>query len=194
MKTINTIQDFVLEDQHLYPVKIIYDIVSQDAISNKIRSFANLPEGWDFGVGTHPSPKMIRKALEIERWGSFFHLKTNAFPGTDGEISITFYCKDESVDVTINLDLSYTVTYEKGIGVAYDQVAYEENVKLATVLNFLNRLSCTRWRSSEDFLEPSTIPNSGDFEVTPSKTPREQSPSLIWSAFKIALPTVSVPI
>ncbi len=142
----------------------------EDPVRRKIRTFGKLPKGWDFGVGTHAAPATMRRALDIQSLGPCLQLKTNAFPGAGGEISITFYCGEDSVDVTVNPCGTYTITHERGIGVDYEEVAYKEHATLATVLRFLKKLSCAGWKSSEDFMQVSTTPISSDFEAMLSRT------------------------
>ena len=96
-------------------------------IENKIISFGNLEEGWNFGEGSPASKNVINKALEIYHIGQQFDLECEVFPSTDGGICVSFYKKEHMIDFTIDpSDLSIEFVYEKGIGFKYETIDESE--------------------------------------------------------------------
>lgn len=59
---------------------------------DKIRSFAHLPDGWDYGNGTRASSNVIELALAVEKLLREHGCpETDCFPGEHGTIAITGY-------------------------------------------------------------------------------------------------------
>jgi hypothetical protein len=79
----------------------------------KIRSFSGLRPGWHYGKGGSASQEIIKIAAEYNRL--FFMLgfrETAAFPGADGEIMVSAYHGTHCVDVTIEIDKTFTVAHQ----------------------------------------------------------------------------------
>lgn len=57
----------------------------------KIKSYAELESGWNFGAGAPFEDDTIRRALQVERNLRNRGFETDAFPGDDGEISVCYY-------------------------------------------------------------------------------------------------------
>jgi hypothetical protein len=84
---------------------------SSDAV-DKITEFAQLPEGWDYGQGGPVSQDAVSKALA---WEGFFSLRgwrTNAGPGTDGEIAVSGSLGDSRIEVIVEPDSTLTIAYD----------------------------------------------------------------------------------
>ena len=112
----------------------------EDEITTEIRLFAFLPHGWDFGVGDPIEPKIIEKALEIHERGIYLGLLTEAIPEVDGGITLTFIYGEDSVEVKIHGNLTYSVTYERGIGLRFKRLSRLTNVDDLTVMQWLSKL------------------------------------------------------
>jgi hypothetical protein len=86
----------------------------QNGTTNKIRSFADLPNGWHFGAGRPPSAAMISKALgwhdKLRRVG---FADTDAFPGANGEIMVTGYEGSHYVEILLETDATVSLVYER---------------------------------------------------------------------------------
>jgi hypothetical protein len=77
-----------------------------------IRSFADLPEGWDYGEGDPIAKPVIDAAL---KWNSFLGLqgfRTDAFPGAEGEISVSASVDDHYLEVIVEADEKVSVAYD----------------------------------------------------------------------------------
>lgn len=68
----------------------------------KIQNFAKLPVGWDSGAGVPASERLVDDALRLHRSAEARVLETNAFPGTNGSILLTFYAEGECLEITLN--------------------------------------------------------------------------------------------
>jgi hypothetical protein len=91
----------------------------KDKIEKQIEAFEDFGPGWSFGEGSSFSKEIIQKAILVYRYGKYKGLLAEAFPGLDGDITITFQMSDNFLDVTINEDGSFDIEFEKGIGEEY---------------------------------------------------------------------------
>jgi len=101
-----------------------------DPVEEYIRSFAVLPEGWNFGEGRPSNGELIEKAIKIYRFGKSLGFIGNAFPMSEGEIEISFSYQDHFIDVYLTNQGAIEYTYELGIGENYQEVDYIENITL----------------------------------------------------------------
>lgn len=101
---------------------------SPDPVEEYIRSFSELPTGWNFGEGRAPSSELINKAIDIYRIGKSFGLMRNAFPVGDGEVEISFSYQDHFIDILITAQNTLELTYEIGMGDEYDEIEHIENI------------------------------------------------------------------
>jgi hypothetical protein len=99
-----------------------------DPVEQYIRSFASLPEGWNFGEGRPSNAELITKAIEIYRSGKSLGFIGNAFPMGEGEIEISFSYQEHFIDVYLTNQGTIEYTYELGIGENYQEVDYIENI------------------------------------------------------------------
>jgi hypothetical protein len=103
---------------------------SPDPVEEYIRSFSELPEGWNFGEGRAPSGEVIDKAIQIYRLGKSSGLTGNAFPVGDGEIEISLSYQDHFIDILITGQNTLEYSYEIGIGDKYNEIEHIENISL----------------------------------------------------------------
>jgi hypothetical protein len=93
----------------------------------KIENFAHLPYGWRFGEGLPISRDKINAAiLLVEHAESQGITRANAFAGAEGELSISFYVGENSIELVLEADGSITFAEDrKG-----EQINFVENLSL----------------------------------------------------------------
>ena len=107
----------------------------------KIESFGTLPEGWNFGRGTNAPKEVVDKSLAILEYGENLGCSTDAFPEDEGNICIEFCRGDEFVDIYINVDGTFALCHEKGIGAEYDELKDENPISRDDALTYLESFS-----------------------------------------------------
>jgi hypothetical protein len=87
--------------------------IVQPSVETKIKSFANLDNGWDYGRGGPIQPTTIRLALS---WSRFLRnrglLEIDAFPGESGEIVVSADHGDHYCEVIIEPDHTISIAYD----------------------------------------------------------------------------------
>lgn len=139
-----------------------------DQIERRIRSFAILPVGWEFGKG-RPSPnEIIEKALELYRMSRLLSTQIEVFPGQDGEITLAFYVGERTLEITINTDLSLDLVREIGIGINYDEVERLEGVNASDIYSRLIILTTQEltWKPSERLASSGIAGFGSDLQAT----------------------------
>jgi hypothetical protein len=135
-------------------------------ITNKIRSFADLPEGWHFGAGRSPSAAMISKALawndKLRRLG---FVATDAFPGANGEIMVTGYEGAHYVEILLEIDGTVSFVYERGGAevICLDHAAPDK--VSATIEGIAGKI----WSTSDYFTQNILTANLTNLKASPSK-------------------------
>jgi hypothetical protein len=125
---------------------------SPDPVEEYIRSFSELPDGWNFGEGRAPSWEVIDKALQIYKLGKSYVLIGNAFPVGDGEIEISFSNKDHFIDILITNQNTFEYSYEMGIGDEYNETEHIENISLEEIESKLRALEEIKICDSLEYL------------------------------------------
>src|SRR5437868_6657692 len=121
------------------------------ATIEKAREFEHLTRGWYFVDGTAPPVNRIERAIRLIRRASLQGVKrANAFPGVNGQIEVTFYDNDRTLEITIEDDDSLTVAELKDNA----QVNFTEHLFPSQVYERLNA-----WASSDLFIDSITIQN-----------------------------------
>ncbi len=93
----------------------------------KIRNFAHLPKGWRFGEGDFISEEKIKSAVRlVEDAESVGISRANAFAGGEGELLVSFYIGDDSIEVTLETDGGITFAEDCG----NEQIDFIENLRL----------------------------------------------------------------
>ena len=125
----------------------------------KIREFADLPNGWHFGNGVAPPQPMIEQAILFVNYGRLLGLtRANAFPGVNGEVEIRFYEGERMLETTIEADNSLTIAEDRND----TQTAFDEGM---SVTHAYERISA--WTSSDLSIASIMILNASDFRVKP---------------------------
>ncbi len=141
----------------------------------KIKSFGNLEEGWDFGVGGPAPSHVIRAALLFCSLGERMGFKMDAFPGAGGDIGVDFCLKDELVEIVVKTDLSLELVHEAGIGSDYEELACFENAQIDDIIEYLKKFQVRGyvcpWISSEHSTVKNIKKDTCDFIQTASRNP-----------------------
>lgn len=143
-------------------------------VINKIESFANLGEGWNYGKGKAPSNDMIAFALQVHNWGKSIGFGTDANPDPSGSIILTFFINDDFIFVTIKENDLFDLVHEKGIGVEYEIFKHKEDVDLDYISKYLNTTK-TKWFLSGLYTSKDIVRQVADFPVSSLKTTVEVS-------------------
>ena len=88
----------------------------QDTVQGKIRSLADLQDGWDYGEGVRPSKETIEAALNIYLKARDYVLDVEVYPVGNGTIELSFSYEDRFVDVIVKPGSKYELYCEVGIG------------------------------------------------------------------------------
>jgi hypothetical protein len=113
---------------------------------NKVNSFGELSNGWHFGEGVSPSKQIRELAIKFLRVAEIMGInRTNAFPGVDGQIQVTFYHEDSMLEVTLEPDGSFTLAEDEGS----TQSLFEEGASRSKAYARLREFSDKIWDSSE---------------------------------------------
>jgi hypothetical protein len=95
----------------------------------QIRSFKELPDGWHYGRGVAPSQLTALAAQMIVFRGAQWGLEdSDAMPGAGGEIQVTIYSCDSSIEFTVAPNLRIDYRREEGNvqTAAQNQISYED--------------------------------------------------------------------
>ena len=75
-------------------------------IIEKVRTFASLPDGWNYGEGSAPSDRLIENAIDLilclyNKQSDQAPDDCEVFPGTEGEILVVLYYGSETLEVEL---------------------------------------------------------------------------------------------
>jgi hypothetical protein len=88
-------------------------IAPDSETAKKIRGFGHLPQGWHYGRGGPAEQKTIEVALAyLWYFSALGFFETNAFTGADGEIMVSAYRSSHCVEVTVDVDMFFTVSHD----------------------------------------------------------------------------------
>jgi hypothetical protein len=81
--------------------------------AKKIQSFGKLPDGWHYGTGERAPDSIVSIALEYLSYFTILGFEeTDAFPGIDGEIMLTAYKRSHCIEVTVEVDKTFTIAHQ----------------------------------------------------------------------------------
>lgn len=113
---------------------------------NLIDSFAKLPKRWNFGEGVSAHPISLKQSKELLRFAyDLGHREIVAFPGIGGEIQLCFYNDDDTLEVTLEVNGTATVSVEKGD----ELVSFREKVFFDEAIKILKDFTYNKCRSYE---------------------------------------------
>lgn len=89
-----------------------------NSVAEKLRGFADLRAGWNFGEGVPVAQSAVRVTEGLLKWASQLTLQVDVFPGLDGECMVSFYGGDDCVRVIVTPDQSevFGLRVERGRG------------------------------------------------------------------------------
>lgn len=150
-----------------------------DPTENKLLSFANLPEGWNYGEGSPPTERTVHRAIEIYKVGKSYGLDCEVFPVSDGCIEVSLYRNKYFIDILVKGDGTLDYTYEVGIGSNFQEVEQTEDISFDEVKKHVGDLMklCSVLESSETI----TIKGKSASRIAVSQTQKVQFPLLIKS-------------
>ena len=113
---------------------------STDALLNKLKELASLPDGWHFGEGVPTRPEVLIATLDLYYRTARYDLKTDAFPWSNGSVSLVFYERDMCVEISIHERDTYDVVVEKGYGFEYDILLDIDNASFEDANQAINSI------------------------------------------------------
>jgi hypothetical protein len=155
MQTYATIIGREMYINGVYVTAPVYN--SGDNTEDKIKSFAQLPQGWDFGHGGPIPEKTLRAA---RAWNTFLKESgfgdVDAFPGGGKEVVVVGSLGDHYVEVIIENDgaVSVAVDYK------HKQESYYPNLSVNDAAQVVRELVRGLWSASVCFTQISIIPNN----------------------------------
>lgn len=102
-----------------------------------IKSFLSLPKGWCYGSGIPISQITTDLAIHLNEKAENYGLKTEAFPGIDGEVLLSVYgWEEETLDITI-----YYGDLEYSLEICDEQVESQEFVSIEDIYELIDNLA-----------------------------------------------------
>jgi hypothetical protein len=136
-------------------------------VEDKIIAFAKLSQGWHFGRGHAPSNSVRVNAINMVKSGTAHGLwRTNAFPGTEGSILVSFRHDDHIIEIEIDAESQVTFSYDKG----QDEVEFKDGLTVGQAIEKLTTYAKTICTSAPYTLSIST--NSTDVGTEWLSSPR----------------------
>jgi hypothetical protein len=136
---------------------------------NKINSFANLPDGWDYGDGGS-IPKHTRDTAIA--WDRLLQtqgfIETDAFPGADGEIVVAVGIGEHYFEVIIEPDDTISLAYD----FRRKQVSYRPNMTSMEAVQAILELTGQICGVSGYYTQINTTKNRENLHVPRFATPR----------------------
>lgn len=129
---------------------------------SQIRSFAMLPNGWDYGEGVPLTKPAMKLAIEINSLGVLNGFISEAIPHTEGGITLIFSMGDYFLDVSVDQDLMLSTRIEKGRGLNFKVIEEKENVDKIDIVNELIKVS--QWYLLEQLTLLSTVQRRADLK------------------------------
>jgi hypothetical protein len=151
--------------------------------AKKLVAFKNLSDGWNYGRGRPIRNNVYKIATSL-----LLHInelaisKTDAFPGSDGDVCITAYQFTHYLEVTVEVDLTISVSHE----VDDDEISSKEGLSLFEAKKELREAVGKIWASSDLFTQPTTIRLGTDLITWHLRTP-QTGPALPSSAWSVSI-------
>lgn len=136
-------------------------ISDPSTVAKKIRSFAELEEGWHFGDGVPATEEAIQAGLELLEFSLGRALyKCDAFPGLSGEVILKVY--GEKTD----LELTARTTNSVDISLEYEIEYVEESDKdVEFAKRKIEEFRDALWKSSESYTLATMSPSENGIQA-----------------------------
>jgi hypothetical protein len=158
---------------------------------NKILDFGRLPEGWHYGGGGPISRRIIVLALKLHEAAVELGLNdSDAFPGEHGELMVSFYHKNHSLEFIIEPDCSITFYHE----INDEDVDSANNLTIENAIAILTKFGAWAWNVLGLFTKGTTSLRKVDliaWHFDPQTTDQEFQSSVIDASWSLVQPSVS---
>lgn len=133
----------------------------------KINSFKQLKKGWHYGEGVSFKSTVLKQAIELNSYArSLGFLKTDAFPGINGEIMVTIYHLEHYLEFTIEDTETITFCREKND----IETSYQEGLKFEQVKEKIKNFGKEIWTQFAYYTSNITIGFKEDLKALRLKT------------------------
>jgi len=146
-------------------------------VLKKIKSFSELINGWDYGLGVPASKETIDYVIEIYKQLNRIHFEVDVSPRTDGGITLIFSIQDHFVDIDVKPCMRLNIREEVGYGVDYKIDFQKEDVTIAEIENLLEEIY-KKCSLSEPSTSINTYSKKNDFNRMYSRPWMAEYPSL----------------
>lgn len=141
---------------------------SPPATEAKVVAFGQMAAGWRFGSGTPATSATVQRALDIlDLLRLLGFAATDAFVGESGEILLTAYRREHTLEIYVEADGTYTFAEEE----AEQEVDRHERISLPDLIALILKASKKLWPISGSYVAVITTKESSAFEVLRSATP-----------------------
>jgi hypothetical protein len=124
-----------------------------------------------YGEGVSFESSILKQAIELNSYArSLGFLKTDVFPGINGEIMITIYHFEHYLEFTIENKETITFCQEKND----EEISYQENLTFDQAKEKIKKFGMETWKQFESCTLNITIGKKEDFKDSPSKTQEEE--------------------
>lgn len=163
----------------------IFDTSNQSAshAARKLAAFKNLPDGWNYGRGRPIRNDVYEYATILLSYIRDLAIsKTDAFPGSDGDVCITAYRFAHYLEISIEVDLTISVSHE----VDDIEIFSKEGLSLIEAKKELREAVGKIWDLSDLFTQPITMPLKTDL-ITWHLRNHQTGPALPSSAWSVLM-------
>ena len=171
-----------------YTTKInvdFYPNIQHEDICGKIKSFSELKDGWDYGVGYGVTKEVIENSCFVFNYFHKSQFKYSVNPTSEGGVKITAKLGVEFIDITVKKNLTYDLTHEVGLGSEYDIVFECENTSMNDIEIYLNEVLIKSCFSLERYTSGNIIQTSNALTATHLETTKAVFPLLTESVLYI---------
>lgn len=145
----------------------------------RISNFLKLSQGWHYGEGNAPSERTVDDSLRINNQATLLGLKTEAFPGINGEIQINCYFRDKTLEFTIESTGEILLVEEEND----IEISSQDNLSVGEVLDFIRKeYGETTWNSFDQSTDIIIAKSESDLTVRRSKIPLTEAEYRLYPA------------
>ena len=129
---------FLLQSLLHLLARLVAGVTRVQATEDKIRKFADLGEGWNYGEGINFRQSVLDDAISLNRRAiALGFSETDAFPGVNGGIMVTVYHHDHYLEFIIEPDGMITFCQEK----RSKEISYQEELSLEEAIEAIPKIS-----------------------------------------------------
>ncbi len=145
----------------------------------RISDFLKLPRGWHYGEGNAPNEDTVDDALRINSQATLLGLKTEAFPGINGEIKINCYFGHKTLELTIGSTNRALLVEEENDS----EISSHDNLTVGAVLDIIREeYGETTWNSFDQSTQSIIVETESDLKVWRSKIPPTEAEYRLYPA------------